>query len=110
MNASPPARLLCFAPASAVLGVEGASPAIALGVGLSEILRGLSGILVHQGGLYRGGIPSNSINRSYHPEHTRSHQNSEVKQDWARLVLRSVTTWESLVTIVSFFALPYDAR
>ena len=43
------------------------------------------------------------INRSYHPEHTRSHQNSEVKQDWARLVLRSVTTWESLVTIVPFF-------
>jgi len=25
--------------------------------------------------------------RSYHPEHTGSHQNSEVKLDWAGLVL-----------------------
>ncbi len=28
-----------------------------------------------------------SMTRSYHPEHTGSHQNSEVKLDWARLVL-----------------------
>ena len=28
-----------------------------------------------------------SMLRSYHPEHTGSHQNSEVKLDWAGLVL-----------------------
>ena len=31
--------------------------------------------------------PHLSMLRSYHPEHTGSHQNSEVKLDWAGLVL-----------------------
>ena len=31
--------------------------------------------------------PEMGMLRSYHPEHTGSHQNSEVKLDWAGLVL-----------------------
>ena len=46
-----------------------------------------------QGGLSRTelviliGSRQMSMLRSYHPEHTGSHQNSEVKLDWAGLVL-----------------------
>ena len=42
------------------------------------------------------------IVRSYPREYTRSHQNSAVKHEWARLVLGLVTTWESLVPYVLF--------
>ncbi len=35
--------------------------------------------------------------RSYHAEHTASHQHCEVKQRWARLVLPAVMGWESRV-------------
>ncbi len=36
--------------------------------------------------------------RSYHPENSRSHQNTELKPDWACLVLTWVTSGESQVT------------
>ena len=36
--------------------------------------------------------------RSYHPEISRTHQNTELKPDWASLVLTWVTSGESLVT------------
>jgi hypothetical protein len=37
--------------------------------------------------IYWLGVRQTSMLRSYHPEHTGSHQNSEVKLDWAGLVL-----------------------
>jgi hypothetical protein len=37
--------------------------------------------------IYVLGVRRLSMLRSYHPEHTGSHQNSEVKLDWAGLVL-----------------------
>ena len=40
--------------------------------------------------------------RSYHPENSRSHQNTELKPDWARLVLTWVTSGESQVTHCTF--------
>ena len=36
--------------------------------------------------------------RSYHPEKTRSHQNSEVNLDWATPVLGREITWEPVVS------------
>ena len=36
--------------------------------------------------------------RSYHPEKTRSHQNSEVNLDWAASVLGREITWEPAVS------------
>lgn len=36
--------------------------------------------------------------RSYHPEQTRSHQNSEVNLDWAASVLGREITWEPAVS------------
>ncbi len=36
--------------------------------------------------------------RSYHPENSRSHQNTELKPDWACLVLTWGTSGESQVT------------
>ena len=51
-------------------------------------------------GIYRTNCRFNIIVRSYPREYTRSHQNSAVKHEWARLVLGLVTTWESLVPYV----------
>src|SRR6185503_2302912 len=41
--------------------------------------------------------------RSYQHESTGSHQNSEVKRAWARVVLGWVTSWEVLVLHSFFF-------
>ena len=48
-------------------------------------------------GIYRALLIMDFILRSYPREYTRSLQTSEVKHEWARLVLGLVTTWESLV-------------
>ena len=40
--------------------------------------------------------------RSYHPENSRTHQNTELKPDWACLVLTWVTRGESQVTHCPF--------
>ena len=53
-------------------------------------------------GIYRTNCRFYCIVRSYPREYTRSHQNSAVKHEWARLVLGLVTTWESLVPYVLF--------
>ncbi len=45
--------------------------------------------------------------RSYHPENSRSHQNTELKPDWACLVLTWVTSGESQVTHCLLLFLQY---
>ena len=40
--------------------------------------------------------------RSYHPENSRTHQNTELKPDWACLVVMWVTRGESRVTHCPF--------
>ncbi len=53
-------------------------------------------------------IEHSCMMRSYHPENSRSHQNTELKPDWACLVLTWVTSGESQVThcIAVSFARP----
>ena len=48
--------------------------------------------------------------RSYHPENSCTHQNTELKPDWACLVLTWVTSGESQVThCLLFLGAVYDA-
>ena len=47
------------------------------------------------------------VQRPYHVERTGSRPITEVKQHWARLVLRWVTAWEHRV-LLFYFVLWYD--
>ena len=49
--------------------------------------------------------PPCSMMRSYHPENSRTHQNTELKPDWACLVLTWVTRGESQVTHCPFVSI-----
>jgi hypothetical protein len=51
-------------------------------------------------------LASRLVVRSYHQEHRRSHQNSQLKPAWAGLVLGWVTPWESPVTYCFLLVLP----
>ncbi len=46
--------------------------------------------------------------RSYHPENSRTHQNTELKPDWACLVLTWVTSGESQVTHCLLHIIRFD--
>jgi hypothetical protein len=53
-----------------------------------------------------GVLAARPVVRSYHQEHRRSHQNSQLKPAWAGLVLGWVTPWESPVTYCFLLVLP----